>query len=80
MLPLHDSPHTDQPDERLFTVSTVPPGGNAAYSDLKPGDRFRFPQTALEYEKKRGGWFTRVGSDNGARYRTGSGTAVVRIW
>jgi hypothetical protein len=58
-------------------------GGNAVYGDLRPGDRFHFPKRATPvYEKLKGGWY-RVAFDGILRpamaFRTGSGTAVVKL-
>ena len=68
-------------------LAAVDMGGNAVYSDLKPGDLFYFPTkrggAKLIYEKGFGGWYTRVASTHLAyprpKFRTGSGTTVVKL-
>lgn len=58
-------------------------GGNAVFADLQPGDRFHFPKHPERVFKKRpGGWYWAVlptGLGAGPCYRTGSGTAVVKL-
>jgi hypothetical protein len=55
-------------------------GGNAVFSDLKPGDVFTFPKfPETLYVKGKGGWFFYEGAPVTRRFRTGSGTAVTRL-
>ena len=67
-------------------LAAVAMGGNAVYGDLKPGDLFSFPTKrgkGVVYRKLVGGWFTQATVHGtlmaAARFRTGSGTAVVKL-
>jgi len=47
-----------------------------AFTDLRPGDRFKFEKHPDIYTKWRGGWYR---DSAGRRFRTGKWTAVVPV-
>jgi hypothetical protein len=65
-------------------VAATHAGGNTVYGDLKPGDRFHFPNRPdVVYTKGTGGWYLRAAGAHLAyprpAFRTGSKTAVVLL-
>jgi hypothetical protein len=48
---------------------------NAAFRDLKPGDKFSFPHSTDVHTKASGGWYI---APDGRRYRTGAGVLLTR--
>jgi hypothetical protein len=59
-------------------AATVFFGGTGIYADLPTGARFKFPTNAAGTvcTKTKDGWYT---TDNGGKFRTGMGTAVITL-
>lgn len=61
---------------RLAAVTIF--GGTGIYADLVKGDRFRFTTSDQRCQKIAGPWYV-VEHRPGFKFRTGRGTAIVRL-